>query len=179
MKKLSLIFTILFALCASAELLMLSPGYNNPGAAGEIVAIRAATSNAAATVALKTVQSFTTYTNATAQTISFETAYALIYTNFDGSAAIATNCIGYVDYDYFRTNGVSKIIKGPTRFDMAVTNTVVTGKLPAATYVQTNDLATVTASGHFGSVVTNGFLLGDAIIVTGAADGDIIKVLIK
>lgn len=162
-----------------AALLTLNPGYNNPGVAGEVVAIEAATSNATATVALKSVQSFTTYTNATAQVVNFETAYALTYTNFDGSAAISTNVIGWVDYDYFKTNGVSKIVSGPTRFDMPITNTVVVATLPAATYAKTNDLATVTTSGHFGSTTTNAYLLGDGILVTGAAEGDSIKVLIK
>lgn len=162
-----------------AALLALNPGYNNPGVAGEVVAIEAATTNATATIDIKSVQSITAYTNATAQVINFETAYAITYTNFDGSASIATNVIGYVDYDAFKTNGVSKIVKGPTRFDMPITNTVITATLPAATYAKTNDLATVTTSAHFGSVTTNAFLFGDSILVTGAADGDSIKVLIK
>lgn len=162
-----------------AALLTLYPGYNNPGAAGEVVAVEAATSNATATVVLKTVSALTVYTNATAKVVGFETAYALTYTNYDGEAAIATNVLRYVDYDYFRTNGVTKIIAGPTRFDLAVTNDVVTGQLPAATYVATNDLATVTTSGHFGHVATNAVLLGDAILVTGAQPGDVVKVLVK
>ena len=162
-----------------AALLALNPGYNNPGVAGEVVAIEAATTNATATIDIKSVQSITAYTNATAQVINFETAYALTYTNYDGSAAIETNVIGWVDYDYFKTNGVSKIISGPTRFDMPTTNTVITATLPAATYAKTNDLATVTTSAHFGSVVTNAYLFGDGILVTGAAEGDSIKVLIK
>ena len=162
-----------------AALLTLNPGYNNPGVAGEVVAIEAATTNATATIAIKSVQSITAYTNATAQVVNFETAYALTYTNFDGSAAISTNVIGWVDYDYFKTNGVSKIISGPTRFDMPITNTVIVATLPAATYAQTNDLATVTTSAHFGNVTTNAFLFGDGILVTGAAEGDQIKVLLK
>lgn len=162
-----------------AALLTLNPGYNNPGAAGEVVAIEAATTNATATIAIKSVQSITAYTNATAQVINFETAYALTYTNYDGSAAIETNVIGWVDYDAFKTNGVSKIISGPTRFDMPITNTVITATLPAATYAKTNDLATVTTSAHFGNVTTNAFLFGDGILVTGAAEGDQIKVLLK
>lgn len=162
-----------------AALLTLNPGYNNPGVAGEVVAIEAATTNATATIAIKSVQSITAYTNATAQVVNFETAYALTYTNFDGSAAISTNVIGYVDYDYFKTNGVSKIISGPTRFDMPITNTVIVATLPAATYAKTNDLATVTTSAHFGNVTTNAFLFGDGILVTGAAEGDIINILIK
>ncbi|MBQ1428028.1 MAG: hypothetical protein IIZ06_00020 [Kiritimatiellae bacterium] len=162
-----------------AALLTLQPGYNNPGVAGEVVAIEAATTNATATIAIKSVQSITAYTNATAQVVNFETAYALTYTNYDGSAAISTNVIGYVDYDYFKTNGVSKIISGPTRFDMPITNTVITATLPAATYAKTNDVASVTTSAHFGSVTTNAFLFGDALLVTGAAEGDSIKVLLK
>lgn len=163
-----------------AALLALQPGYNNPGVAGEVVAIEAATSNATATVALKSVQSFTTYTNATAQVVNFETAYALTYTNYDGAAAISTNVIGYVNYaDFKTTNGVNKIISGPTRFDMPITNTVITATVPAATYAKTNDLASVTISSHFGSVVTNGYLFGDGILVTGAAPGDQIKVLLR
>ena len=162
-----------------AALLTLNPGYNNPGVAGEVVAIEAATTNATATIAIKSVQSITAYTNATAQVVNFETAYALTYTNFDGSAAISTNVIGWVDYDYFKTNGVSKIISGPSRFDMPITNTVIVATLPAATYAQTNDLATVTTSAHFGNVTTNAFLFGDGILVTGAAEGDSIKVLLK
>ena len=162
-----------------AALLTLQPGYNNPGVAGEVVAIEAATTNATATIAIKSVQSITAYTNATAQVVNFETAYALTYTNYDGAAAIATNVIGYVDYDYFKTNGVSKIISGPSRFDMPITNTVIVATLPAATYAKTNDLATVTTSAHFGNVTTNAFLFGDGILVTGAAEGDSIKVLLK
>ena len=162
-----------------AALLTLNPGYNNPGVAGEVVAIEAATTTATATIAIKSVQSITAYTNATAQVVNFETAYALTYTNYDGSAAISTNVIGYVDYDYFKTNGVSKIISGPTRFDLPITNTVIVATLPAATYAKTNDLATVTTSAHFGNVTTNAFLFGDGILVTGAAEGDTIKVLVK
>lgn len=163
-----------------AALLTLQPGYNNPGVAGEVVAIEAATTNATATIAIKSVQSITAYTNATAQVVNFETAYALTYTNYDGSAAISTNVIGYVDYDYFKTtNGVNKIISGPTRFDMPITNTVITATVPAATYAKTNDLATVTTSAHFGNITTNAFLFGDGILVTGAAEGDTIKVLVK
>ena len=163
-----------------AALLTLNPGYNNPGVAGEVVAIEAATTNATATIAIKSVQSVTAYSNITAQVVNFETAYAITYTNYDGAAAIATNVIGYVNYaDFKTTNGVNKIISGPTRFDMPITNTVIVATLPAATYAKTNDLATVTTSAHFGNVTTNAFLFGDGILVTGAAEGDTIKVLVK
>ena len=163
-----------------AALLTLQPGYNNTGAAGEVVAVSAATSNATATVAIKSVDALTTYTNTTAQVVTLETAYALTYTNFDGAAAISTNVLGYVDYDYFKTNGVSKIIQGPVRFDMPITNTVVTGQAIYGYYAATNDIGSVTTSAHFGqAAITNKVLLGGGILVTGAADGDIVNLLIK
>lgn len=244
-----------------AALLALNPGYNNPGIAGEVVAIEAATSNATATVQLQTVSSLTTYTNATAEVVTYEPAWAVTCTNlfvnpvvrfppdtlpitiggveqtgvavselpdgtyevysgqnpsiatmagpptyaflesfyddilFAGRAPVAgewpclelypppvytTNVVGYLDYSAFvATNGVSIIVGDPVRFDMPITNTVVVATLPSVTYATTNDLASVTTSGHFGSVSTNAFLLGDAILVTGAAEGDSIKVLIK
>lgn len=163
-----------------AALLTLAPGYNNTGAAGEVVAVSAATSNATATVAIKSVDALTTYTNTTAQVVTFETAYALTFTNYDGEAAIETNVLGYVDYDYFKTNGVSKIIEGPTRFDLPITNTVVTGQAISGYYAATNDIGSVTTSAHFGqAAVTNKVLFGGGVLVTGAADGDIIKIIIK
>ena len=162
-----------------AAMLALNPGYNNVGTAGEVVALNAATSNATATVTVSAVDSFTLYTNVTAEVISYETAYAITYTNYDGEAAISTNVIGYVDYDAFRTNGVSKIIKGPTRFDMPITNTVITAKVPAQTFTATNGLATISTADHFGSVTTNGYFFGGGIVVEGATDGDRINIIIK
>ena len=180
MKKLyAFLAAAALAFCANAAILTLSPGYHTPGVAGEIVAVEAATSNASATVSLKAVTSFSTYTNATQEVVSYETAYAIVYTNFDGEAAISTNVLRYVDYGYFRTNGVSKIISGPTRFDLPITNSVVVAKVPSATYEKTNDLAIVATLGHFGSVGTNAFLFGDAILVTGAAEGDRVRVIYK
>ncbi|MBQ1428842.1 MAG: hypothetical protein IIZ06_04160, partial [Kiritimatiellae bacterium] len=102
------------------------------------------------------------------------------FTNYDGAAAIATNVLGYVDYDYFKTNGVSKIIQGPVRFDLPTTNTVVTGQAISGYYAATNDIGSVTTSAHFGqAAITNKVLFGGGVLVTGAADGDIIKIIIK
>ena len=162
-----------------AALIPLSPGFNNVGQSGEIVAVQAATSNEAATVSIKAIERLTVFTNATAEVITYETAYALTYTNFDGNASIKTNVVGYVDYDYFKTNGVSKILGYPVRFDMTITNTVVTARVPAQTWTATNDLATVTTTDHFGHTVTNGYLFGGGIVVEGAEEGDIINLLIK
>lgn len=163
-----------------AALLMLNPGINDVGVAGEVVAIEAATTNATGTIKIQSVQSITAYTNATAKVIRYETAFALTYTNMIGGAAIATNVIGYVDYGYFNTNGVRQIVSGPNRFDMPITNTVVTATVPSATYAKTNTLATVTTSSHFGSVTNqHPYILGEPILVSGAKDGDIVKILIN
>ena len=163
-----------------AALLTLAPGYNNTGAAGEVVAVSAATSNATATVAIKSVDALTTYTNTTAQVVTFEAAWRVVYTNFDGEAAITTNVVGYLDWDAFKTNGVSKIISDPVRFDLPTTNTVVTGQAISGYYAATNDIGTVTTSAHFGqAAITNKVLFGGGVLVTGAADGDIIKIIIK
>ena len=163
-----------------AALLTLYPGYNNPGVAGEVVAIEAATTNATATIGIKSIQSITAYTNLTAQVVTFESAWKVVYTNFDGSAAITTNVVGYLDWDAFKTNGVSKIIGDPVRFDLPTTNTVVTGQAISGYYAATNDIGTVATSAHFGqAAVTNKVLLGGGVLVTGAAEGDIINLLIK
>lgn len=163
-----------------AALLTLAPGYNNTGAAGEVVAVSAATSNATATVAVKSINTLTTYTNTTAQVVTFEDAWRVVYTNFDGNASITTNVVGYLDYDAFTTNGVTKLIGDPVRFDLPTTNTVVTGQAISGFYAATNDIGTITTSAHFGqTAITNKVLFGGGVLVTGAADGDIIKIIIK
>lgn len=164
-----------------ATMLTLTGGYTNAGVSGEVVAINAATTNEAATVTISAVESLTTYTNITAQVVTLETAYALTYTNYDGSAAIATNVIGYVDYDDFTTtNGLNKIIAGPTRFDLPITNIVVTGQAQAETYTLTNELGTVTTSNHFGTATLSGaYLFGGGVYVDGATDGDKVNVIVK
>ena len=164
-----------------AALLTLAPGYNNTGAAGEVVAVSAATSNATATVAIKSVDALTTYTNTTAQVVTFEAAWRVVYTNFDGEAAITTNVVGYLDWDAFKwTNGVQRIINDPVRFDLPTTNTVVTGQAISGFYAATNDIGTVTTSAHFGqAAITNKVLFGGGVLVTGAAPGDQIKVLLR
>lgn len=159
-------------------MLTLTGGYNNVGVAGEVVAIEAATSNATATVGVKAVSTLTTYTNETAEVVKYESAWSVTYTNFDGEASITTNVVGVVNYDDFRTqDGQSKIVGEPQPFEMQFTNTVVTARLPAATYAATNTIATITTSGHFGQATTNAFIFGGGILVTGAADGDQIKLI--
>lgn len=163
-----------------AALISLAPGYNNVGAAGEVVAIEAATSNATATVEIQAISSLTMYTNATAEVVTYEPAWKVTYTNYDGEASVTTNVVGKIDYSVFTTsNGVNQIIGTPSRFDLPTTNEVVTAQVAAETYVATNDIATITTSGHFGQTVTNAYIFGGGILVTGAEIGDKINIIIK
>lgn len=257
-----------------AAMLTLNPGINNVGVAGEVVAIEAATSNAAATVTISAVESLTTYTNITTDVVSYEPAWHVTVTNRGGQAELylpadcfpvsfemegqahsytdwseltlvtgidpdeyylrardsdlsfalflrssatgkvvfdtalaggltftpfaqdgrsgvwpelemssttyTTNVVGYLDYSAFcDTNGVSTIVGEPVRFDMPITNTVVKASVAAETYAVTNTIATVTTSAHFGQATTNAYFFGGGLYVTGAGEGDIIRVIYK
>ena len=153
-----------------AALVAVAPGENPSGAAaGEIAAVRlAATSSTNLT--LSTVETFATYTNTYADVVSYETAYAITYTNFDGEASISTNVIGYVDYAYFQTNGVSKILTGPTRFDLPITNAVQTGEALAAFVTATNDIITATVNGFEVYTPTNLWWFGGGSFLLTPAD---------
>lgn len=153
-----------------AALVAVSPGENPSGAAaGEIAAVRlAATSSTALT--LSKIETFETYTNIYADVISHETAYAITYTNFDGQAAISTNVVGYVDYDEFKTNGVSKIIAGPTRFDLPITNAVVSGEAVASSIVATNAILSATVNGFTVISPTNAWWFGGGSFLLTPAD---------
>lgn len=304
-----------------AAMLQLTSGYNNTGVSGEVVAVQAATSNETANITVSAVDSLTTYTNTTAEVVSYETAYKVNlgleceavtnendyfsyskvssantwtlkkdmvwksnvqtadggnYTKVDaptdfaplnstdspiysgtaanqimavaipGDAAITsiyvvpwarvdggevsntywlvthgledpaeitfpvgtvltskksydpatdttiskvgsfsfngatpTNFVGYVDYDALVAAG-TPVVGEPQRYDMAITNEVVTGQAIADVYVATNDLATITTTNHFGAAtVGSTYIFGGGIYVDGAADGDKINIIIK
>ena len=79
-------------------------------------------------------------------------------------------------------NGTNFIVGRVTASAFLATNVVATGgKILAAEYTVTNDLASVTASAHYGvdSPDSATFYFGDPIIVTGATDGDVIKLILK
>ena len=131
-----------------AALVTVSPGETSSGAAaGEIAAVRLK-STSSTELELSMIESYTEFTNVYDEVVTYEPAFALTYTNYDGQAAISTNVLGYVDYDYFRTEGgVSKIIAGPTRFDLAITNLVEVGEAPATTVTVTNSIISATVDG--------------------------------
>ena len=137
----------IFALILAA-VVTVSPGETPSGAAaGEIAAVRLK-STSSADLELSMIETFTQFTNVYDEVVSYEPAFALTYTNFNGEAAISTNVLGRVDYDFFRTDaGVSKIIAGPTRFDLAVTNVVKVGEAPGPSVSVTNSIITATVDG--------------------------------
>ena len=156
---------MLFSLILAA-LVTVAPGETPSGAAaGEIAAVRLASPTSTA-IELKTVETFSQFTNVYAETIHYETAFALTYTNFDGEAAIETNVLKYVDYDYFKTNGVSKIIAGPVRFDLPVTNIVAVGEAPGETVTVTNTILSETVQGIETFAITNRWWFGGAWLLT-------------
>lgn len=160
-----------------AALVTVSPGETPSGAAaGEIAAVRLAATSSTA-LELSKIETFTQFTNVLAEAIHYETAFALTYTNFDGQAAISTNVLKYVDYDYFKTNGVSKIIAGPTRFDLPITNVVAVGEAPGPTVTVTNAIISATVNGITTLSPTNVWWFGGSFLLTPAdasAQADII-----
>ena len=167
---------MLFSLILAA-LVTVSPGETPSGAAaGEIAAVRLAATSSTA-LELSKIETFTQFTNVYAEAIHYETAFALTYTNFDGEAAIETNVLRYVDYDYFKTNGVSKIIAGPVRFDLPVTNIVAVGEAPGETVTVTNSILSATVDGFTTLSPTNVWWFGGSFLLTPAdasAQADII-----
>ena len=169
--------TIIFA-----ALLTLSPGDNpNPAGYGQVAAIRATTQAATATVGVYAVTSARTWTNTYQTVITPHRRYDFVITNYDGAAAIATNTWDTFDYSDWMIGGITNMIVGPvTPSTVPVTNTVVAGQALAAVYTVTNTLGTVSVSGHTGAATPEGaFVYGDTIYVSGAADGDEVKMILK
>lgn len=149
-----------------AALVTVAPGETPSGAAaGEIAAVRLSSPTSTA-IELSKIETFTEFTNVYADVVHFETAFALTYTNFDGEAAIETNVLKYVDFDYFKTNGVSKIIDGPVRFDLPVTNSVAVGEAPGETVTVTNSIISETVQGIETFAITNLWWFGGSWLLT-------------
>ena len=154
-----------------AALVTVSPGETPSGAAaGEIAAVRLKATSSTE-LELSMIESFTQFTNVYDEVVTYEPAFALTYTNYDGQAAISTNVLGYLDYDYFRTDsGASKIIAGPTRFDLAVTNLVEVGEAPATTVTVTNAIISATVDGITTLNPTNVWWFGGGSFLLTPAD---------
>ena len=165
-----------------ATLLTLSPGENaNPDAFGQVAAVRATTQSATATVKVSSVSIAQTWTNTYATVILPRRRYDFTITNWNGSAAVSTNTWDTFDYSDWKINGITnKIVGAVVPSTVPYTNTVVSGKALAARYVVTNELASVSVSSHNGEATPNGkYVYGDTLVVSGAADGDTVKLILK
>lgn len=175
MKKSITAAIALSAVCAFAAGFPLKKGLNTVPVTGQALAVKAVTAAETATVAVKAVSVWQ----------SFETAFDVrAYTN-RSFVVVWTNGVTHA----LSTNVYASLpIEPPARCTAIsfATNIVVTATTNsytrlAAQGVATNDLATVSVSGHVGeAVLTNKFVHGtDDILVTGAADRDSVYVIVK
>lgn len=183
MKKIAMMATAA-TLCAAAlaDVFALKPGLNSLAAArGELAAADAVTTNASASIAVKSVRTVYAYTNAYAEVTTAHEVFSFTYTNYDGNAAISTNVWDSFSYDDWKTNGVSKIIGNVAVSTTNTVSTVPDGRRISETFVVTNDLVTISASGHYGSASPESttYVLGGQYLVTGASDDDVITIFIK
>lgn len=164
-----------------AALLTLAPGDNPaPEAYGQVAAVQATTQAASASVTVSAVSLAQTWTNVYEDVVSAHRRYDFTITNWDGNASIATNTLDVFNYADWMLGPTNMIVGPVVPSDVLMTNTVATGKALAAQYFVTNTLATVSASGHYGTATPDAaFVFGGTLVVTGAADGDIIKIIIK
>ena len=184
MKKLAIMATAA-TLCAAAlaDVWALKPGLNSLAAArGEFACADAVTTNATASIAVKSVRTVYAYTNAYKNVTTSHEVYSFTITNFDGNAAIATNVWDSFSYDdWLWTNGVSKIV-GPVTPSMTnVTETVQDGRALVASWTITNDLVTISASDHYGHAEPESttFSLTGEYLVGGASEDDSIFIIVK
>ena len=184
MKKLAIMATAA-TLCAAAlaDVWAPKPGLNSLAAArGEFACADAVTTNATASIAVKSVRTVYAYTNAYKNVTTSHEVYSFTITNFDGNAAIATNVWDSFSYDdWLWTNGVSKIVGPVTPSSTNVTETVPDGRRVSGTFVVTNDLVTISASDHYGLAAPESttYVLGGQYLVTGASADDSITIYIK
>jgi hypothetical protein len=192
MKKTLFALIALFAATATfADIVALRPGLNHaPAVRGKIAAAEAVTVEASATVALKSVCSVTAYTNAYRDVTLPHTVYSFTVTNWNNTAAFATNVWDVFAYDDWMTevetkpgvtNEVSRIVGLVTPTRTNVTESVIFARLPGTTYVVTNDLVSISASSHYGSESPESatYILSGDILVTGAGEDDVVTLLVE
>ncbi len=186
MKKILAVTFAAFVFAAFATTsITLAPGLNVlPGwhaGGGKVLAVEAVTQNAAATVALSSVRSVTTYTNQLFEVVTPHDLYSFSITNYDGNAAISTNTVDVFSYSDWMRGTTNLIVGAVTHTRFAETNTVAAGRLPSTTYTVTNALLSVTTSGHYGTATpeSSKFVFGGAINVSGAAEDDVITLIVE
>lgn len=170
------------ALGALADVFALKPGLSaNSAAVGKLVFADAISTNASATVAIKGIKTVYSYTNAFKNVTTPHEVYTFTYTNYDGNAAITTNVWDSFSYADWTTNGVSKIIGNVAVSTTNTTETVPDGRRVAATFAKTNDLASISVSGHYGSTAPESavYVTGGQYLVTGASDDDSVTIILE
>lgn len=183
MKKIAMMAAAaMMSVAALADVFALRAGLNSLAAArGELAAADAVTTNASASIAVKSVRTVYAYTNAFADVTTTHEVFSFVYTNYDGNAAIQTNVWDSFSYDDWMTNGVSMIIGNVAVSTTNTVSTVPDGRRISDTFVVTNDLVTISASGHYGiaSPESTTYVLGGQYLVTGAGEDDVITIYIK
>ena len=183
MKKIAVLATAaMMSVAALADVFALKPGLNSLAAArGELAAADAVTTNASASIAVKSVRTVYAYTNAFVDVTSTHEVFSFVYTNFDGNASISTNVWDSFSYDDWMTNGVSMIVGPVTPSTTNVTETVPDGRRISEVFTVTNDLVTITASGHYGSASPESttYVLGGQYLVTGSGEDDVVTIYFK
>lgn len=183
MKKIAMMATAaIMCAAALADVFALKPGLNSLAAArGEFAAADAVTTNASATISVQSVRTVYAYTNAFVDVTTTHEVFSFVYTNFDGNAAIQTNVWDSFSYDDWKTNGVSMIVGPVTPSTTNVTETVPDGRRISEAFTVTNDLVTITASGHYGSASPESttYVLGGQYLVTGSGEDDVVTIYIK
>lgn len=178
---------LIFSLATVAALSLLAvtpvalrPGENKPPV-GEIAALEAVTTNAAATVKVDYVVSVLAYTNALAQTIDAGRRYDFGLTNWNGVAYVATNSWKRFDFSDWTVNGTNHVVGPITSTNLVVTNTFPI-LVPGPVYVKTNSVFSATASGHY-LMATNPavrFFSGKGkLVVSGASADDSLTLFVK
>lgn len=173
MKKLFTVTCSLFAVAAIAalEAVDIADGESvRMLAPGKVVAVRAASSVAAGTVAVKAAAEVPVFTNGVVTTYATNVAWRLVWTN---GTTLATN-------DYPRPYQYAR--PATTAFYGPVTNVTATSR--AAALVKqilhpTNTLSSITCSGGIGSDAPSGkwVLPGDVLLWDGTAKGRVTVIL--
>lgn len=182
MKHLIALLAAFASLGLTAGGVALKSGLNTVNEAGQVIAAEAVTASASATVALKSVSTVTTYSNEYASVTTPHMVYSFAITNFDGNTTVATNVWDSFAYpDWVWTNGATKIVGEVSTSRTNVTTSVISRRVPSASYTVTNDLVSVSASNHYGSGAPESatYFFGGRILVTGAAADDSVIVIIK
>jgi len=180
MKKVFWLIALATAPLFAATTISLHPGENEVPP-GEVLALEGVTAGATASVTAKCAFAVRETTNAVAKNVSQHVQYSFGLTNWYGTAYVYTNTFDRFvrsDWTVLGTNHIASTV--------AVSNVVVTNEftiaVPGRRFEVTNSLFSATAANHY-FMATNPatrYVTGAGkVIVTGAAAGDKLTLLVK